>query len=126
MYLNLISWIHKKDSKEAILNFALKAYRNKYPDSDATFLKLKKIYHNIPLRTIEEYLHECKIANKHGVELIQNAAASMTDRERKKLGRNKEFRQGFYTEMRGLFPWINNSNLSSLFNWTWYGLLFEN
>jgi hypothetical protein len=126
MYFNLFSWIHRNDSKEKILNFALKTYRNYFPNSDITFLRLKKIYPAIPPETLEEYLNESKIANRHGVELIENAGSLMTGMERNKLGRNKKFKQEFDVEMRQIFPWVNNSNLSSIFNWTCYGLFFEN
>lgn len=123
MNFNLISWFHRNDSKEEILNFGLKTFRDKYLDTDTTFRKLKRRYYNLPVSTIQSYVQECVIANTYGVDWIQSTAVAET--KPKNLINNKKFRQEFDTIMKRKFSWINQRNLSSIYKWTCYGLLFE-
>jgi PHP family Zn ribbon phosphoesterase len=123
MNFNLISWIHKNDSKEKILNYGFKTYRDKYLDPITTFTRLKSRYPRTSAKTIRDYVSECEKANKHGANWIQTTAAKET--KLKALVRNKKFRLQFEEQMTEQFPWINKFNLSSIYNWTCYGLILD-
>jgi hypothetical protein len=121
--MNLISWLYKNDSSEEILNFAFKTFRDNYFDANTAFRRLKRRYPSIPVQTIETYVQECEKANTYGVEWIQSAATKET--KPKKLGNNNKLRQQFNEIMIEKFPWVDKSNLSSLYSWTCHGLLFD-
>ncbi|GAB2805817.1 hypothetical protein [Ferruginibacter profundus] len=125
MNINLISWLYKNDSEEEILNSGLKIFRANYLDSKATFVKLKKRYPGTAPEIIAAHVQECEKANTYATGLVEMAAAAIETAKKRSLPVNTAFRQQFDAQMKAAFPWVNEYNLSSIYKWACYGLLFD-
>lgn len=110
----------ESDILNACLRLSMSPYIN---DSMEIKNQLLEMYPFVSLEALVSYEHECKSVRSHGSDLIYYTVVKMA-KNYDPIRKNefKDLRERYKKEMAKKYPWVNKSNLRTIYNSAFYGL----